>query len=103
VVCGPLEADDEDPHSLINPVLVVEVLSGSTEAYDRGAKFAHYRGLPSLKAVIFVRQEEPGLELFAKRADGTWELHERVQGELHIEALDVSLDVDDLYRAPLPD
>lgn len=102
VVCGPLEVDEEDPNSIVNPVLLVEVLSDSTESYDRGAKFAHYRALPSLRAVLFVRQEEPGLELFVKRVDGTWELQERTAGELRIETLDVSLDVASLYREPLP-
>lgn len=102
VVCGPLEVDDEDPNSVVNPVLLVEVLSESTEAYDRGAKFAHYRALPSLNAVLFVRHGDPGLELFVKRPDGTWELHERTTGELRIEALDIALDVGELYREPLP-
>lgn len=103
VVCGPLQLDDEDPNSIVNPVLVVEVLSKSTEAYDRGARFAHYRALPSLRAVLFVRHDEPGLELFVRRPDDTWELHERTTGALRIEALDVTLDVEDLYLPPLPD
>lgn len=102
VVCGPLEVDTEDANSVINPVLLVEILSSSTEAYDRGAKFAHYRAVPSLKAVLFVRQLEPGLELFAKRDDGTWELHERTAGTLRVAAIEVDLDVGEIYRDPLP-
>lgn len=103
VVCGAVEVDEEDAHSLVNPTMVVEVLSDSTEAYDRGAKFAHYRGVPSLQAVLFVRQRDPGLELFVRRADGTWELHERAEGELVVPSIDVRLDVGEIYRAPLPD
>ena len=103
VVCGDLRVDDDDPNSIVNPAMVVEILSDSTEAYDRGAKFAHYRGLPSLRAVLFVRQRDPGLELFVRREDGAWELHERSTGALLIPALDASLDVDEIYRAPLPD
>jgi Uma2 family endonuclease len=102
VVGGALEVDTEDANSIVNPTMVVEVLSDSTEAYDRGAKFAHYRGLPSLQAVLFVRQRDPGLELFVKRADGTWELHERSAGVLVVPGLDVRPDVDEIYRAPLP-
>ncbi|HEX7603151.1 MAG TPA: Uma2 family endonuclease [Polyangiaceae bacterium] len=102
VVCGPLEVDADDPNSIVNPALLVEVLSESTEAYDRGAKFAQYRALPSLKAVLFVRPGEPGLELFVRRPGGTWELHEREAGELRIEALDIGLDVGEIYRDPLP-
>jgi Uma2 family endonuclease len=103
VVCGPLQVDDDDANSIVNPVLVVEVLSDSTEAYDRGAKFAHYRTLPSLKAVLFVRQRDPGLELFVKRDDGAWELHERQTGSMDLLPLGVGLTVDEIYRAPLPD
>ncbi len=102
VVCGQLEVDDEDPHSIVNPSLLVEVLSPSTEAYDRGAKFAHYRAVPSLKAVLFVRQAGPGVELFVRRSDGGWELHEREAGKLRIEPLDIEIDIGDLYREPLP-
>ena len=50
VVCGAIERDPEDAQTLVNPVLVVEVLSPSTEAYDRGAKARHYQQLPSLAA-----------------------------------------------------
>jgi Uma2 family endonuclease len=104
VVCGPLQVDDEDPDSIVNPVLLVEVLSDSTEGYDRGAKFAHYRSLPSVKAVLLVGQREPVLELFEKDASGTWRLGVAGRGEtLRIEAIDGTLEVDAIYRAPLPD
>ncbi len=103
VACGALEVDDEDPHSLLNPRLLVEVLSESTEAYDRGGKFAHYRAIPSLMGVLFVRQDPLGVELYARRADGVWELTEAATGELAIGPLEITLDVDALFRAPLPD
>src|SRR5688572_21846950 len=48
VICGQLRFHEKDPHSLINPLLIVEVLSDTTEDYDRGAKFSHYRTIPSL-------------------------------------------------------
>src|SRR5262245_13134541 len=55
VVCGPIELDPEDPneHTVINPRLLVEVLSPSTEDYDRGEKLGHYKQIPSLAEVVF--------------------------------------------------
>lgn len=103
VVCGPIETDSEDRNSILNPSLLVEVLSDSTEAYDRGAKFAHYRALASLRAVLFVRQASVGLELYVKRSDGEWTFLERTSGKLFVEPLDIALDVDDIYREPLPE
>jgi Uma2 family endonuclease len=58
VVCGKLETDAEAPHAITNPVLLVEVLSDSTEARDRGEKAAHYRHLPSLREYVLVSQRQ---------------------------------------------
>jgi Uma2 family endonuclease len=52
VVCGPIERDPDDPNAITNPSVLVEVLSASTEGYDRGAKFAHFRELPSLRDYV---------------------------------------------------
>lgn len=99
VVCGPIEVDDEDPNSILNPVLLVEVLSDSTEPYDRGAKFAYYRAIPTLTAVLLVRHRSPALELFTKDDAGTWRVAEALAGQtLSLEALDCVLDVDAIYR-----
>ena len=49
MVCGPFEGDEDDPDAATNPVAIVEVLSPTTEAWDRGEKFAAYRALPSLR------------------------------------------------------
>src|SRR5262249_48856232 len=59
VVRNRLETDQEDDRSITNPVVLVEVLSDSTEAYDRGKKFAHYRQIPSLREYVMVSQHEP--------------------------------------------
>jgi Uma2 family endonuclease len=103
VVCGKLEHANEDPHAATNPVLLVEVLSDSTEAYDRGEKFAHYRRLPSLREYVLVSQREPRLEAYYKNADGAWTLAEAGAGQvLELRSLEgVRLDVDALYRDPL--
>jgi Uma2 family endonuclease len=74
VICGKLEFDDEHQDTVLNPTLLAEVLSDSTEAYDRGKKFAHYRQVASLREYLLVAQDSPKLERFARNQDGTWTL-----------------------------
>ncbi len=76
VVCGRLERDPADANVLVNPTVLVEVLSDGTEAYDRGEKFAHYRRIPSLQEYVLVSQNEPRIEVFRRNDDGkSWTLH----------------------------
>ncbi|MEM9457973.1 MAG: Uma2 family endonuclease [Myxococcota bacterium] len=101
VVCGDVRTAAEDERALVNPTLVVEVLSDSTEAYDRGQKAAHYRRIPSLRAYLLVSQHQPHLELQLRPAAGPWVLLEAGPGEhLPIEPLELSLSVDEVYRVP---
>ena len=58
--------------TLLNPSVIIEVLSSSTEAYDRGAKFAHYRSIESLQAYVMFTQDRPHIELFERGVDGHW-------------------------------
>jgi Uma2 family endonuclease len=74
VICGELEFDDQQRDTVLNPTLLAEVLSESTEAYDRGKKFGHYRQLASLQEYLLVAQDSPRLERFARNPDGTWTL-----------------------------
>jgi Uma2 family endonuclease len=100
VVCGAAETAPEDPSALINPVLLVEVLSDSTEGYDRGAKAAHYRRIPSLQAYLLVSQSEPVIELHRRR-DDRWELSEARPGDdLDLPELGIRLDVRAIYANP---
>lgn len=102
VVCGALERDEEDRNAIVNPVLVVEVLSDSTEAYDRGEKAAHYRRLPSLKEYVLMSQREPRIEMFRRNEAGRWELYEAGAGQrLELASVGCTLEVDALYRDPL--
>lgn len=66
VVCGEAARDAEDPNALANPKLLVEVLSPSTEAYDRGEKWAHYRRLDSLEAYLLVSQLPERVEIYER-------------------------------------
>ena len=68
VVCGPLQFAPGTDDTLVNPTLIVEVLSDSTEAYDRGKKFENYRQIPSLCEYLLVSQKEPRIERFARHA-----------------------------------
>lgn len=102
VVCGELKTATADANAITNPVLLVEVLSDSTEAYDRGQKAAHYRRIPSLRAYLLASQHEPRLELFVRAKDRAWTLLEAGPGEsLTIGPLEISLSVDEVYLDPL--
>ena len=72
IVCGRPELDSLDANTVTNPTLIVEVLSPSTEAFDRGDKFAHYRTLPSFREYVLVAQDKPRVERFTRQADGQW-------------------------------
>jgi Uma2 family endonuclease len=73
-LCGEHEFQDGRRDVLLNPSLIVEVLSDSTEAYDRGKKFAIYRQIPSLKEYLLVSQYQIQVELFSRGDDGRWTL-----------------------------
>ncbi len=98
VVCGPARFTDEREESLENPGVIVEVLSPSTESYDRGRKFQHYKAIPSLEHYVLVSQDGPLVEHFARQAGGGWLMTEHGRGErLELKALGVSIAVDEIY------
>ncbi len=102
VVCGQIETAPDDTNSVVNPTLLVEVLSDSTEAYDRGAKAAHYRRIPTLKEYVLIAQDEERIEVVRRNEQGGWELYEARSGaQLRLESLGISLDVDAVYENPL--
>lgn len=102
VVCGRLEVAPDDRNAATNPVVIVEVLSDSTEAYDRGAKFAHYRHLPSLREYVLVAQDARRVEVYRRNESGRFELFEFVGGQaLELASIGVHVAVDELYANPL--
>jgi Uma2 family endonuclease len=105
VVCNKVETDADDEHGVLNPSLIVEVLSDSTEAYDRGEKAAHYRRLPSLREYVLLSQHEPRIEVHRRNERGNWELvaeaRKGERAELRACGDPIVLDVDALYRDPL--
>ena len=93
VICDELEFDEEHKDTVLNPTLIVEVLSKSTEAYDRGKKFDHYRTIPSLREYVLVAQDEPMVQRFLRNDDDTWTLT-AVSGldqSLRLKSIDVEL------------
>jgi Uma2 family endonuclease len=97
VVCGKLERSPVDAEALVNPRVIVEVLSDSTEAYDRGEKFRHYRKLASLQEYVLVAQGAPLVEVW-RRAGDAWQVEESGPGErVRLASLGVELAVDELY------
>jgi Uma2 family endonuclease len=101
VYCEPPERDDEDSaaETLTNPTVVFEVLSKSTEAYDRGLKAENYRRIESLRAYVLVSQHKPHAEVYERQPDGTWNLREASGPEavLKIAAIGVELRLEDVY------
>lgn len=87
-------------HEVItNPSLIVEVLSDSTEGYDRGEKAAHFRRLASLQEYVLLAQHERRVEVFRRSAAGHWELHEFVAGQqVELASIGCMIAVDDIYR-----
>lgn len=96
VVCDRYEHADDDPNGLINPTVIVEVLSPSTEAHDRGTKFEHYRRLPSLQHYLLVSADEPLVEHRRRNAQG-WQLSHHTDGRVELDALGVGLELEDIY------
>jgi Uma2 family endonuclease len=103
VVCGRTETAPDDANAMVNPVLLVEVLSDNSEAYDRGAKAAHYRRIPSLKEYMLVSQGEPLIEVYRRGEGGRWELREARSGEaIELASVGVNLQVSAIYANPQP-
>jgi Uma2 family endonuclease len=100
-VCGGPAFEDRQVDTLINPTLIVEVLSPSTEGYDRGEKFAHYRRLESLQDYVLVAQDKVRVEHFVRRDDasGQWVLTEISEpgGTLHLASIGCDLSLSDIY------
>ena len=72
IVCGPPEYAPENRDTLTNPKIVIEVLSDSTEKYDRTTKFRHYKQMPSVMEYVLVSQDEPLIERYTRLPDGAW-------------------------------
>ncbi len=100
VVCGEPQFEDARRDTLLNPILIMEVLSPSTEGYDRGKKFELYRKLDTFVEYLLVAQDRHFLELHSRRPDGTWLMHEttNLDDVLQLESIGCRLPVRDVYE-----
>jgi Uma2 family endonuclease len=98
VVCGPIVVDPRDPHGVTNPSVIVEVLSPSTETYDRSGKFGLYRQIASLRDYLLVSQTHNQIEHFSRNADDSWTYRCAQTGDsVHLTAVDVALSVAEVF------
>ena len=100
IVCGPRELDVEDVRAVTNPTLVLEVLSPSTEMYDRGDKLEHYKQMPSIQQIVLVASRKRSIEVWTRGPDGAWapEVHGE-GGRATLASIRAELDVTELYEA----
>lgn len=98
VVSGSRERDPDDAQAVTNPTLIVEVLSRSTEEYDRGDKFEHYKALSSLRQYVLVSHRERAVEVWTRGSDGTWTSVAAHEGDVaELASVGARLDVRELY------
>jgi Uma2 family endonuclease len=99
VVCDTPQLLDDQFDTLLNPNLIVEVLSESTRNYDRGDKFQHYRGIASFREYLLVDQTRVHVERYTKQTDGTWSLWETdaMKDSVRLESVGVALAVAEIY------
>ncbi|MCY2993196.1 MAG: Uma2 family endonuclease [Planctomycetota bacterium] len=99
VVCGEPEFEDAEVDTLLNPKVLVEVLSPSTADYDRGGKFTHYRRLPSLHEYVLISQDRPLVEHYVRQGPDEWLLTEQssLQETLVLPSIQCQLPLSEIY------
>ena len=96
---GAIAPDDPARHTRLNPTVIFEVLSKSTEGYDRGVKFGSYRQIPSLKGYVLVSQTSAHVEVNQPSADGTWILRDikGLEATLSVPGINVTVPLAEIY------
>ena len=101
IVCGDPQFLDNQFDTLLNPIVLFEVLSPSTESYDRGRKFARYQTIASLREVVLVSQDEPRVERYERQGDGRWTLADdlsQLDDALRLSSVDVTIPLSEIYE-----
>jgi len=102
VVCGKVEVERLNSNDLLlNPVLIIKVLSRSTEAYDRGDKFTYYKSIPSFREYLLIAQHRPHVTHYVKQAGDQWTYGEinDLAATLHLISLGLTLPLNDIYNS----
>jgi Uma2 family endonuclease len=95
IVCGKAEFAPARPPTLLNPRVIIEIVSKSTEDHDRGAKAAHYRRRPTVELVLLIDSRRLHVERQSRNSDGSWTLTEHTSGAVRV--LDFDVPLDELY------
>ncbi len=103
VICQQIDIDPEDRkhQTALNPTVLVEVLSPSTESYDRGEKLAHYKRIPSLREVLLVAHDDRRVDLWRRTETGWTQIAFRDGESVRLESLECELPVTEIYFDPL--
>ena len=100
IVCGQPQFEDEQEDTLLNPTVVIEVLSPSTEAFDRGEKFATYRRIPTLREYLLVAQDRMQVEQYVRQPGGEWQRTEYTDlaQKVHLPSVGIDVPVELIYE-----
>jgi Uma2 family endonuclease len=100
VICGPIETAADDKNSVVNPLLVVEVLSKSTESYDRGDKFHKYCSLPSFREYVLIDQYKPVIDVLYREDAAYWKMSTTIglDKSIYLNTLGSEIPLSDIYR-----
>jgi Uma2 family endonuclease len=99
IVCGKREFNNDKPPTLLNPTVIIEVLSPTTETFDRGEKFHQYRSIQSLQAYILISSTSQRIEYFARQENNLWRIDvvDTPDGLIEISAVGCTLSIADVY------
>ena len=100
IICGEVQTLNNDDWNILNPTVIIEVLSPSTKNYDRGEKFKLYRDIATLKEYILIDSESVNIEVFYINKEGNWELKEykNISEILSLQAVQTSLELKEIYE-----
>jgi len=100
IICGEIITLNNDDYNVLNPTVIIEILSASTKNYDRGEKFKLYRDIPTLKEYILADSESIHIEVFRLNESNHWELEEynTINGHLPIKAINEILHLSEIYE-----
>ena len=99
VTCGVEKFEDDNTDTLLNPIAIFEVLSKTTEAYDRGLKFLYYQTIESLQEYVLISQNPQRIEVYNKQTDGNWRYHSfhKTPDKIVLQSINCVLDTNDVY------